>query len=114
MIRRPTVALACAALVAAIALTLAGCGPATYSGMTSPTEGVVVDVDSAGLADVTGFTIRTGDGREIVFGVGDLENAADFPPAHLGEHLSSGVPVTVWFRTEANGPVAYRIEDAGS
>ena len=71
-------------------------------------------MDSAGLDDVRGFTLLTDDGEEIVFVMGDLENATDFPPAHVGEHLASGVPIRVSFRAEEAHLVAFRIEDAGS
>jgi hypothetical protein len=80
---------------------------------SSPVEGVVIDVESAGLGEVGSFTIRTADGQQVTILMGDLENAAEFPPAHIGEHLASGEPVRVTFTMGADGPVAVRIEDAG-
>jgi hypothetical protein len=74
--------------------------------------GLVVAVDSSGLTDVRGFTIRTGDGRNIVFRIGVLENGAQFPPGHLLEHVATGVKVVVTYRRENGELVAIRIDDA--
>ena len=102
------------AILALVALVAVGaCTSGASVDPASPVVGVVIDVDSAGLDDVKGFTLRLDDGREIVLVMGDLENPTEFPPAHVGEHLASGVPVSVWFRSEADDPVVYRIEDAG-
>ena len=79
----------------------------------SPVAGIVVDITSAGLSQVTGFTLRTNDGETIAFTIGTLENGDEFPPGHLKEHQAAASPVLVFFR-EANGQlVVYRIEDAG-
>jgi hypothetical protein len=52
------------------------------------------------------------DGESFTFVVGTLENAAEFPPGHLAEHLASSEPVRAYFR-EANGKrVVHRLEDA--
>lgn len=102
-------------LVVWVLLTLA-CGPgtSTVSGAPgSPVEGVVVDVRSTGLTQVQGFSIRTNAGETIDFRLGRLENAAEFPPAHLSEHRATSQPVRVYFRLEAGDRVAYRVEDAG-
>lgn len=75
--------------------------------------GVVVAVDSGGLTDVRGFTLRTADGRTVEFRVGRLENAVQFPPAHLGVHLQDGFPVRVTYELSADGAerIAVRLED---
>jgi len=86
--------------------------PETPSTPGSPVEGVLVDVDSAGLADLKGFTLRLGDGRTVAFRVGILENGDEFPVGHLAEHLATSAPVRVFFRPEGPDLVAYRIEDA--
>ncbi len=106
-----------AAFLALVLCTVAACGgPAaaspTVPPLSSPVEGVVTAVDSAGLADVRGFTLRTADGRTLSFEIGRLENGAEFPPGHLSEHIG-GLPVRVFFRNEGGRPVAYRLEDAG-
>lgn len=74
--------------------------------------GVVVAVDSAGLADVRGFTLRTDDGRTIDFRIGRLQNPVQFPPAHLAVHLADGVPVRVTWVLDGSERVAVRLEDA--
>lgn len=74
--------------------------------------GVVVAVDSVSLTNVRGFTIRTPDGRTVEFRVGQLENGAQFPPGHLGEHQATAVPIVVTYRDESGAHVAIRLEDA--
>jgi hypothetical protein len=86
--------------------------PATPLPAGSPVEGVLVDIDSAGLADVDGFTLRLADGRTVAFRVGILENGDEFPVGHLAEHLATSAPVRVFFRAEGPDLVVYRIEDA--
>jgi len=76
--------------------------------------GVVVAVESVSLADVRGFTIRTPDGRVVVFRVGTLENGAEFPPGHLGEHQATASPIRVTYRDEGADHVAIRLEDAAA
>lgn len=80
--------------------------------VTSPVVGQLVKLDSAGLAKVTGFRLRTDDGRELEFRIGILENGAEFPPGHLAEHMALGAPVRVFFRDEGGERVVYRLEDA--
>jgi hypothetical protein len=78
---------------------------------SSPLEGVIVAVDSAGLGDVRGFDLRV-QGGVYPLTLGPLENATEFPPGHLAEHLASSEPVRAYFR-ESNGErVVYRLEDA--
>jgi hypothetical protein len=73
--------------------------------------GVVVSVDSGGLTDVRGFTLRTTDGQLLTFGLTDLENGVEFPPGHLAEHQLTASPVRVWYRA-GEPPQAIRLEDA--
>jgi hypothetical protein len=80
---------------------------------TTAVEGVVVAVDSAGLADVRGFTLRRPGGETLVFLLGELEDADQFPPGHLAEHQATAAPVRVWYRMEGDERYAVRLEDAG-
>ena len=79
----------------------------------SPIEGVILEVNASSLSEVATFTLRADDGRSWEFEVGPLENATEFPPAHLHEHQATSTPVLVFFRSEPSHLVAYRIEDAG-
>jgi hypothetical protein len=74
--------------------------------------GVVVNVDAVSLTEVRGFTIRTPDGRTVAFRIGALENGAEFPPGHLGEHAATATPIRVSYRDEGGDHVAVRLEDA--
>src|SRR5262245_44893859 len=77
-------------------------------------DGVVVEVDAAGLTDVKGFTLRPSSGApDIQFRLGPLENVTQFAPGHLKEHQASGSPIRVYFTLQADGQrVVYRLEDA--
>jgi hypothetical protein len=79
--------------------------------LVSPVVGVLTHIDATGLSQVTGFTLRTGDGRSVDFRLGILENGSDFPPGHLAEHLASSAPVRVSFRRNGADLVVYRLED---
>ena len=63
--------------------------------------GVIVGVDSAGLADVRGFTLRWPAARRSSSGSASSRTATEFPPGHLAEHQATAEPVRVWFRMEA-------------
>jgi hypothetical protein len=98
-------------LIAAVALVVVAMS--TIGQAASQTEtGLVVAVDSSGLTDVRGFTIRTNDGRTVDFRIGVLENGAQFPPGHLLEHAATGVKVVVTYRRENGELVAIRLDDA--
>ncbi len=98
---------AVAALVVVVASTLGQVSDQTETGL-------VVSVDSSGLTDVRGFSIRTSDGRTVAFRIGVLENGAQFPPGHLLEHAATGVRVVVTYRRENGELVAVRLDDAPS
>jgi len=97
--------------------TVAGCGPATASptpgSPASPIDGVVLAIDSSGLSQVHGFTLRTAAGQVLSFTLGNLENPTAFPPGHLAEHQANALPVRVYFVADGSGAlVVYRLEDA--
>jgi hypothetical protein len=98
-------------LIAALAI-----GAIVYAVSTRPAEqtqdGVVIGVDSRGLADVRGFTLRTDDARTIIFRIDTLDNSTEFPPGHLIEHQATSQRVRVWYRADGDALVAFRIEDA--
>lgn len=76
--------------------------------------GIVVAVEATSLTDVTGFSIRTADGRDVAFRIDRLENETTFPPGHLNEHRATSQPVLVTYREEDGTRVALRIDDAGA
>ncbi len=75
--------------------------------------GIILTIDSSGLTQVHGFTLRTSEGEVLSFTIGQLDNPTQFPPGHLAEHQASASPVRVFFRSEQGSLVVYRLEDAG-
>jgi hypothetical protein len=121
-IRGASRTLALAAAIGVASIATGGCGPAptpipsaagsSQGALTSPVEGVPIDIEAEGLTQVTAFTIRTDDGEQLRFVLGPLENATQFPPGHLAEHLAGSTRIKVFFRPEGGDEVAYRLEDA--
>ena len=99
-------------VVGAVATLAGGTVPDPGAPAGDEAVGIVVGIDSAGLTDVRGFTLRTDDGRDLVFRIGTLENGAEFPPGHLGEHQAFATRIRVWYRSEGDLLVAFRLEDA--
>jgi hypothetical protein len=106
-------------LAGVVALGLFGLGPSAGAGdptpppaPNSPVDGVVIAVDSAGLGQVKGFVLRLPDATTITFKLGNLENATEFSPSHLAEHMASSEPVRAFFRPENGDLVVYRLQDA--
>ena len=100
-------------LVAGCALFQPTVEPKSTPDIESPVEGVVLSVDSAGLGDVRGFTLRPASSPfSFTFELGALEDPTEFPPGHLAEHQATSQPVRVYFRTEDGVHIAYRLEDA--
>lgn len=82
---------------------------------TTAVVGVVVGVDSRGLADVRGFTLRLAtSGALLDFDLRVLEDRTEFPPGHLAEHQATATPIRVWYRDDGSTHLAIRLEDAGS
>ena len=79
---------------------------------TTAVVGVIVAVDSQGLADVRGFTLRGAGGELQDFDLRDYESGTEFPPGHLAEHQATATPVRVWYREESGIRLAIRLEDA--
>lgn len=105
--------LGAAVLVAVLASTACACSaPVATPDVTSPVDGVIVSIDSAGLTDVRGFVLRVPGGSSFDFVLGPLENPTAFPPGHLAEHQATSAPVRVYFRLDGGERVVYRLEDA--
>jgi len=103
-----------AALISLATVVAAACAPIpqspTLPPVSSPAVGVVVELGLRGLGDVASLRLRLDDGRILDLAVGTVENAVEFPPSHLAEMKSLGLPVRVFFRDEAGRSVAYRFE----
>jgi hypothetical protein len=85
--------------------------PRSSGSLVSPIVGVPIHLDTQGFTQVKAFTLRMDDGSEATFAMGPLENATQFPPNHIAEHLAGSTKVKVFFRDEGGTPTAYRIED---
>ena len=83
-----------------------------HTGVTAVATGVVVAIDSHGLGDVRGFTLREPGGTLIQFSLRALENGTKFPPGHLAEHQATAAPVVVTYREEGAERLAIRLDDA--
>ena len=95
------------ALVLALGLALAGCGPADRT-----VAGVVIALD-APAGQVDGFTLRTTDGQVVQFVIGTLEtDGGAFPAFHLATHAATLQPIAVAYRVEDGRNVVYRMADA--
>jgi hypothetical protein len=114
---RPHLVAVAAAVVVTVgaAFGIAACavgGSPAPSLPASPVDGVVVHVDSTGLANVTGFTMRLPGGATLALTLGTLENAGQFASGHLAQHEATGSPVRAYFVLSGGVPTVYRLEDA--
>ncbi len=105
-------------LAAAAAIFAGGSGGPGAGGSGAPPSGasevtgVIVAVDSAGLGDVSGFTLRQTGGDQLTFDLSTLGNGTQFPPGHLSEHQATAQPVRVWYRDDGTRLYALWLEDA--
>lgn len=74
--------------------------------------GVIVAIDSSGLADVRGFTLRLDGGSTMDFLLDRLQSSTTFPPGHFAEHQATAEPVKVWYEGEMGVNYAIRVDDA--
>jgi hypothetical protein len=98
--------------IAAAAVAFAGRGDGQGRPDGPFLDGVVVQVESLGVGTVSGFTLRSRDGRTLRFGLAEQRNAAEFAPGHLAEHVATSTPVRVWYREAPSGFEALWLEDA--
>jgi hypothetical protein len=62
---------------------------------------------------VKGFTLLTTAGDTLTFVLGELDNAADFPPDSLYDRMSTEDPIRVDFTVDGDKLIVTHIEDAG-
>jgi hypothetical protein len=76
----------------------------------SELEGPIIDVESAGLGQISAFTLRSQDRTYEIFIAEDVDYS--FPLDHLNEHRISGEPVVVELEERGDKLYALSIEDA--
>jgi hypothetical protein len=86
---------------------LASCSPQEGSRRVT---GVVVEIESSGLAQVEQFTLQD-EGRRVTILVDD-ETEFAFAPSHLNEHRARGEPVAVEVEKRHGGLYAVSVDDA--
>ncbi|MDQ4024738.1 MAG: hypothetical protein M3217_04500 [Actinomycetota bacterium] len=85
-------------------------GAAEEREVPSEVTGVLLDVESDGVDEVTSFTLKDGDETYEIFIADDVDYG--FPLGHLSEHLSTGDPVTVPLEERDGKLYALSIDDA--
>ena len=78
----------------------------------SPVEGVVVRIDQESLGEINEVDILMANGKTITLAVGSLENAPEFSPSHLTQHMATAEPIRAFYRLVDGRSVIYRLEDA--
>lgn len=71
-------------------------------------RGQIVGVESLDIGHARSLTLRTNDGRQLVFLV---DASVDMTPGHMREHMTLGQPVTVDYRRAGGDLVATRLTD---
>lgn len=72
--------------------------------------GVLLDVESEGVGEVTSFTLKEGDDTYEIFIAEDVDYG--FNLGHLSEHLTTGDPVRVPLEVRDGKLYALSIDDA--
>lgn len=98
------------AVVVIAVLLLAGCGEAADDAAPSELTGVIVDVTSSGLNEVSSFELRA-EGENHTISIADDVDYG-FPLGHLQEHVASAGPVKVELEERDGELIALTIEDA--
>ena len=103
-----------AVVLCCLALLAVACGGDDDGGDAgdSPDEvtGVLLDVESEGVGNVTSFKLKEGDTTYEIFIAEDVDYGFDL--GHLNEHLTTGDPVRVPLEERDGKLYALEIEDA--
>jgi hypothetical protein len=88
-------------------------GRDTVAAEDAPDEvtGVLLDVESTGIGEVTSFVLKDGDDTYEIFIADDVDYG--FNLGHLSEHLTTGDPVSVPLEVRGDKLYALSIDDAG-
>ncbi|MFN8533483.1 MAG: hypothetical protein U0556_08040 [Dehalococcoidia bacterium] len=95
-------------------VVIAGTAFVTWSRREPQVRGVVLEVQSQSLVMPDWFRLREKSGREWRFRVDPaviVDPQHPMNAAHLRQHLALADEVTVFYRDEPEGPIAYRIID---
>lgn len=103
------------ALLTPVLLALALLVACGGSDSTRSATGVIIDVQAPSLTELDSFTLRTNDGRTLVFGVAP-DAAKDpeegFVPGHLRSHAVLAEQVQVTYREENGKLLATKLKHA--
>jgi hypothetical protein len=102
------------ALLCCLAFVGAACGgegPEPPAAADAPSEvtGVLLDIESEGLGEVTSFTLKDGDETYEIFIDEDVDYGFDL--GHLNEHMTAGDPVKVPLEERDGKLYAQSIDD---
>jgi hypothetical protein len=91
-------------LALGLVLLLAACQPSAAP--TRTVTGILIGVDSSGLSQLSGFTLRDADGTVYDFTPAPTFNQGVehvMSPGHMRAHMALAVPVTVTYQTAPDG-----------
>lgn len=96
-----------------VLVTVAACADTGAKGPAAPDQvtGVIVEIDSQSIDEVTSFTLKDGDVTYDIYIAEDVDYG--FPLGHLQEHVQASEPVTVDLEERDDDKLyALTIEDA--
>jgi hypothetical protein len=94
---------------------IVGCAAPPAAADTHTIRGVLLEVQSAGIQQVDGFTLRTDDGQELSFVAAPNFNAGAthvMTPGHMRQHMALADAVVVTYREQNGKLVALSATDA--
>jgi hypothetical protein len=106
---RKPIALLCCLLLLGVACG-GDDGDAPEAEVPSEVTGVILDVESEGVGEVTSFELKDGDETYEIFIADDVDYG--FNLGHLSEHLTTGDPVRVPLEERDGKLYALSIDDA--
>lgn len=101
-------------MLALLASMGCACAATPAAAETHTVRGVLVDVQSASIQQVTEFTLRSDDGQEYSFTPApDFNNGVEhvMTPGHMRQHMALGEPVTVTYRDQDGKLIALSATD---
>ncbi len=74
----------------------------------SRVRGTITEVVARDIGHAESISLRSEDGRQLRFRIDD---AIDWTPGHLREHMTFGQPITVYYRRDGDILLALRVDD---